>query len=405
MSINNDVNQVLVTKDNQELVASGGTLDSILPGQLGVFDADTNLAINATNNSRNIYLAVGVNRAGGAVSDDINKSAGQLIQLSKLRFLNFRPHTPGAAMVIEIAGYTGASDTDYAIRLEFRNQEIYRRIGYNQFTHTYSIKLPCQECVSCGEVDANLITSLMVEAMNADDKGLIVAEAIAKEAITAATHGTSVDYAIGDVISEADLAAISVFNAAQPDSSTHLATGIRVTTNPTAVNSYCAINLKYYWPRQTNVLASLVEGFDCSGTVTVVNETVFEEGSGYDLKELEYKAGGWNGKSGPYRKSSVYGLASNDIEYFADAAVKYDKFALTYDQESVAGWADNRNHLATIVGIPAVDTVTRDAFALVLDSVMPGGFDPIADDAALADVDPTVEEPINALTPETDGDA
>ena len=48
MSTNNKVFQVLVTKGNASALTAGGTLDSLASGQIGVFDANTNLAIDGT---------------------------------------------------------------------------------------------------------------------------------------------------------------------------------------------------------------------------------------------------------------------------------------------------------------------------------------------------------------------
>jgi len=81
MSTNNKVFQVLVTKGNAALPSRSATLDSLAVGQLGIFDAKTNLAIDGTTNPvRDFYLAVGVDNDGDTVMDGVNFSAGQLIQ-------------------------------------------------------------------------------------------------------------------------------------------------------------------------------------------------------------------------------------------------------------------------------------------------------------------------------------
>ena len=394
MSRNNDVFQILVTKGNEPVLPADSKLEDLKPGQIGVFNSNTNLSIDGSSPVKEFFLAVGVDRDGDGVTEAINTSAGQVIQTRNVRFYDFRPHTAPKPMILELSDYKANCDTDYAVRLEFRNQEIYRRQGYNQFTHTYAVRTACcEDCADCPSGDMNEITKLMMEAMNTDEYGLVTAEAIAVDALTIATHGTSADYAVGAVIPLEEFDAIIAFNAVQPDDTTKVSTKIRMTTNAVAVNNFCSINLKYYHPRQTVIIPSLVEGFNCTGKATITQEAAFEEGSGYDVKQKEYHAGGWNGKPGPYRVSTATGLSKEEFEYFADPKVKYDQLALTYDQFSVGGWQEYLNHLATEIAIPADETTTRDSLVAVLDAIVgPSGFDALSDDAASADVDPTVTE-------------
>src|SRR5690606_20263781 len=162
--------------------------------------------------------------------------------------------------------------------------------------------------------------------------------------------------------------------------------------------------LKYFYPRQLIVVPSLVEGFNCSGTLTVTQEAAFEEGSGYDIQRLEYEAGGWNGRPGPYRLLNLTGMANEGIEYFADKATKYCKVILTYDQFSIGGWLEYLNNLATIIAIPEADTTTRNGLITVLDTLLtPMGFDALADDAAASNTSTSVVSPTSAKSAATDG--
>lgn len=405
MSRNNDVFQVLVTTGNLAPLAAGSTIDALAPGQIGVFDEETKLSIDGTSLVRNFFVAVGIDRDGDTITDDISKSAGQLIQRTNMRFYSFRPHTAAQPMVAELVNYKADCDTDYAFKLEFRNQEIYRRQGYAQFSKTYAIRTSCcDNCADCPSGDANEITLLLLTEMNNDVHGLVTATAIARQPVTTATHGTSVDYAIGDVMTVADVEALIAFNAGETDATLHVFSDIRMTTVPVAVNKFCDINLKYYAPRQTVIIPSLVEGFGCNGSVSITQEAAMEEGSGYDIRQKEYHAGAWNGRPGPYRASTATGLAQGGIEYFAEDKIKYDQFSLTYDQFSVAGWLEHLNNLATIIAIPSSDVLTSDGLVVILDNLLtPLGFDALSDDVALADTDDTVVEP-TADIDDADGD-
>lgn len=393
MSRNNDVFQVLVTSGNQAVLAAGNGVADLAPGQIGVFDFNTNVSIDATSTPRNFFLAVGLDTDGDAATDDISKSAGSHIQARNLVAYSYRPHTAGQPMKVVLSDYTADCETEYGIKLELRNQEIYRSQGYNQFTKTYSIVTSCcNGCEpTCPSGDANEITKQLKENINNDEQGLVTAIAIARQDLTILTHGTSADIATGAEVSDADLEALMVFNAAQADPADYVYTDLEITTVTQAINSFCSVNTKYFYPRQTVAIATKIAGFDCNGTLTVTQQAAFEEGAGYDVKQLEYEAKGWS--ESPYRVSTLLGLAK-DTTFNADASEQYDVFALTYDQFSIGAWLEYLNNEATMIAIPATDTITRNALVAVLDAQLtPFGFDALADDVALANVNPAVVEP------------
>lgn len=394
MSRNNDVSKVLVTSGNSAVLAADNKPEDLAVGQIGVFDADTGLSVDATSTPKTFYLAVGVDDNGDAVMDDIETSAGQLIQRNNVRYYSFRPHTAAQPMIFDVTGYTKAlCDYEYILRLEFRNQEIYRIQGSNQFTKAYAFKTSC-----CNEDQANLdgneITIKLVEAINTDDSGLVTAVAVTRQALTAATHGVAADLAEGAVVSDSDMTAIQAFNAANAGS--EVFTDVRITSVPLAINNFTGINLKYFHPRQTIIIPSLLEGFECEGTTEVVQDAAMEEGSGFDIQQKEYHTFGW-GKTGPYVVNTATGT-SKELVYRASKTVKYDQIALEYDQFSVGGWQEYLNNLSTIVAVPDNDTTTRNGLITILDAFLtPLGFDALIDDAALASTTDTVVEPTSAI--------
>jgi hypothetical protein len=172
----------------------------------------------------------------------------------------------------------------------------------------------------------------------------------------------------------------AAFKAAYPGASVilRLTSAIEVRK---AVNG--GINLGYH-KAGINFEAHLVDGFVCNGTLTTITEFQFREGSGYDLQQLEYVAGGWNGKPGPYRQSTTTGMARDGIEYFTSVSAKYNVLSLTYDQFSVGGWLEYLNNLETIIAIPCADTTTLTGLVAVLDLIFTQ-FQPLANDVASMD--------------------
>ena len=404
MSRNNDVFHLLVTKGNQAVLAKDKKVTELLPGQIGIFNYDTNLSFDATVTTapKNFYLAVGID-AGNGTTGDIMKSAGSHVQGKNIAFYSFRPYTPGRPMKVLLKDYVANCETEYGVKLELRNQEIYRTQGYNQFTKTYMMKTSCCDgCEpTCPSGDANEITKqLLINILN-DPSGLVTARAVARQALTAATHGVSADIAKGGVVSNADLEAIMAFNATQTDPAKFVYTDLEIETVTQAIQDFCSVSLNYMYPRQTVAILTKVGNFKCSGTVVTTQTAVFEEGAGIDVKQLEYKTKGWT--ESPYRVSTVNGVADNRI-FITDANAKYDVFALTYDQFSLGGWLEYFHNQATIIAIPTTDTVTRDGVAAILDKVaVAQGFEALADDAAAAVVDSTVIEKTTDKAVATDG--
>lgn len=407
MSRNNSTTKVLVTSNNAAILAAGGVVDDLAVGQIGIFDANTQLSLDATSDSvREFFLAVGLDRNGDATQDDINVSAGQSIQRKGVVGYQFREHTAGQPMILKVGDYKAECDTDYTIRLEFRNQQIYRTQGFNQFTKAFSIRTACcDKCDDCPSGDANEITKKMVEAINADTDKLVTAQAVTRSAVTTATQGTSVDYAAGAEISDADIDALIAFNALSSTAvDDRVYTDFLLTSNNLQVRNYCTVNLLHFYPRGTYVIASLVGGFDCKGTVTTEQELAFEEGSGYDLAQKEYHASGTTSVN-PYILSDSTGVPM-EYDQFADKKEKYDQFHIEYDFESQMEGTPYLNQLTTLVAIPSSDTTTRNSFAAAMDAQIAGeivGFDALADDAAASNVDNTVVVPTEDKTEDTDG--
>ena len=401
MSRNNDVFHLLVTKGNQAVLAKDKKVTELLPGQIGIFNYDTNLSFDVTVAAapRNFYLAVGVD-AGNGTTGDIMKSAGSHVQGKNIAFYSFRPYTPGRPMKVLLKDYVANCETEYGVKLELRNQKIYRTQGYNQFTKTYTMKTSCcNGCKpTCPSGDANEITKQLYININNDTSGLVKAN-IKPRAGATLPAGVTVDAQGNLTLAQVDT--IMAANAAQTNPANFVYTNLEIETVPQTIQDFSAVSLNYMYPRQTVAILTKVGDFKCSGTVATTQTAVFEEGAGIDVKQLEYQAKGWT--ESPYRVSTVNGVADNRI-YITDASAKYDVFALTYDQFSLGGWLEYFHNQASIIAIPTADTVTRNGLAAILDKVaVAQSFEPLADDAAAAVIDPTVIERTTDKSVTTDG--
>lgn len=353
---NNDVFRVLPV-DNCTLLAPGmgNTIEDLGIGQLGAFDAATNLAVNAFTSPmpKEIFFALAYQTPSGGV--DYRTSAGQLIQRQGVTGFTTKLCNNGSPMKVNVGNYKAECDTEYGVRIEFRNSKINRIQGYNQFSKAFLVTTPCcDDCAEgCGSMDANVLTQLFIAEINADISQLVLAQPIARQAITIATHGTTANYSTGQVMNPADVNRLIVFNKTAVVASQVFA-DFQLVSQPLSIGNYCQVNLHYYKLLETVLIVSLIEGFGCSGATTVNTYPIYAEGTGNNILQKEYHASGNTG-SGPYKLSGVTGTAYGNITYLANKNISYDQIILEYNQTSESGWQEYSNPLSTIFAYPCDD--------------------------------------------------
>ena len=346
---NNDVFKVLpVTNCNLLDPGAGVSIENLAVGQLGAFDAATNLAVDQFTSPmpKEVFFALAYTTPSGGI--DYRTSAGQVIQRQGVVGFTEKLCSTGAPMKVTVGNFKAECDTEYGVRIEFRNARINRIQGYNQFSKAYMVTTPCcDDCAEgCGSLDANVLTQLFVANINADESGLVIAQPVARQALTTATHGTSVNYAAGAVMTSADVEDLIVFNKTALAAAQVFA-DFQLVSQPLSIGSFCQVNLQYYKLLETVLIVSLIEGFGCSGATTVNQYPVYAEGTGNNILQKEYHASG-NAGSGPYKLSGVTGTAYGNISYLADKNTNYDQIILEYNQSSESGWQEYSNPLSTI---------------------------------------------------------
>lgn len=355
--------QVLVASGDAALLAAGGLKSALAVGQLGIFSRETNVAIDGTvlTDADEIVIGVGLDTTGDTVQDSIGTSAGQFIDASAIDSYTLRCYTPSQPIIFELTDFTAECETEYGVKFEFESQESFRLNGYNGAYKTFLVTTSCCGAgCACPDGDCNELAQLIVGAVNNDEEGLLVAELISP---TGAVDGAGGEpYSTpGTVITD-----ITVFTTANPT----LCANVRFTAQAEAVKAYCGIDPKYFNPRGLVVKANLIEGFDCNGTLTKTQDIVFEEGSGKEVGQLEYVAGGFNGRPGPYRQSGLHGLPSPDIVRYAVATTPYVLVTLVSTQKSASGFQNFSNEAETIIAVPCADTTTRTSLITFLDRIV-----------------------------------
>lgn len=323
---NNPVFQVLVASSDTILPA-GGALETLAVGQLGCFNAETNLSVNiGAALPDKFYFAVGIPNAQGTLGD-IRKSSGEYIRKSKLNTAYAQSAIAPASQVhtVALAGFVPAANKDYVFRLTFMSANTMYMQGFNHPVKSF--------VVSTGAVAPTLdaLLDLMVLEINKDVEGIVVAS----------KSGTSLVLTIGSEDKVATLA---------------------------------GLNPKYAFLRQFKTTLSIGGDFAIGDYTVTTTGPVYEQGSGYDIQQMEYLAAGWNGDPGIYRTGEINGLIGFATPMFAIAGTQYWTLRLNYEFESHSGGnLEYSNQLETVIATPIANTTLIAALVAMINTHNPVG--------------------------------
>lgn len=303
---NNPVFQVLVVS-NTSALAAGGKLEELAVGQLGLFNADTNLAVDPNGAfPEKFYFAVGLPNTAGTLGD-IRKSSGEYIRKSKINTAYSQSPVAEAAQVstLDLTGFVPAANKDYVVRFTFMNNDSMYMQGFNHPVKSFTI--------TTGAVAPNLgdFCDLIAAEVNKDDEDVVVAANVGD---TAVTFTFAID---------------------------------------AKVTALGGLNPKYRALRPYKVTVSIGGDFVPANYTLTVGSPTYAKGSGYDIQQQEYIAGGWIGNPGIYRESNLTGLIGYSTEVFADKAVNYWTLKLNYEFLSHSGGnLEYSNQFETLIAIP-----------------------------------------------------
>jgi len=357
---NNVVFNVLPANANSAILAKDKTIEDLATGQLGFFSTESGVSIDATSDIPNEFF-VALKKPDG----DIRVSAGQNIQKKGVLGVQRKNYEAGAPMKTTVSGFKPKFDSEYGIRVEFRNSEIYRIQGHNQYSKAYIVRTPNQ--VDCGGdecLDPVFLARLLKQEINLDDNDLLVATLVASQAITAAdVDGITSNIAKGGTVTDEQVDAIAAHNA---DNSASITVDLELVPNTISGGSFAAgINLKYYKLLQTVIIVSPLSSLSYSGTKVVSTSPVYAQGIPNNIMQKEYHASSWNG-AGPYAISMTTNTAIGNIEYLTDMTKNYSQFALEYNVKNEGGWLTYENPLTTIFALPEGNSTAINSLATML---------------------------------------
>ena len=284
---NHPVYQVLVTKPGVAPISRAGVSPTtLLPGQIGIFDYETNLSIDTTDETtmRRVYFAVGLDKDGDGTTDDIIKSSGDYIETSRVHYLNVQCPQDCVPQIIQVQPTNILGDTEYVLKITADNETIRKIYGDNLPTKSFVVKTSCCETTNVCSCDDYTVCSKLsldlVNKINLDTDGIFTA------VLWDVANGVAVDVDDYDTWIE-------------ESANENACLAIRITGSCEAINSFTEINYNYSKVRGFNLTVNLLKLGDLStsaGTITEIQALQQSEGLGYDIQQIEYEAGGWNGK-------------------------------------------------------------------------------------------------------------
>ena len=351
----NDVPEILFPTNATALVA-GKEVTDLLPGQVGIFSENTGKSI--AEPTENFFIALGLDKDGDGVTDDIRKSAGRNIQPGNILYATRQDYVAPVDQVATITDITVNCGNAFGIKVEARNEQIYNVQGTVQYRQSFVAQAEkCDSCADnpCEEANvAKLVQDIVLQAKLSGDPFYKV------EAIDLA----------GAVLDEAAVQAAVDATDALADKSTQVKIGLQVTAIATKVQQFANVNLDYVAARQTQVLVSVVGDLTNKAKVAEKTALVYEQGTGYDVRELEFQTVGFReGNTGAYRIGAITGLP-NEVEYESDLKKKYTVFTLAYDHHHRNGsWLQYDNALATYFVLESTDTAGITATQALLEKL------------------------------------
>lgn len=395
MSTTNPVFQVLVVKTSTSLAAAGTDPSALADGQIGIFSHVTHKALDASSDrglSREFYFAVGKGTPGSK-EQEIIRSAGQFIQRKYVTGETLRHWTAAVPQINFYAPNTAMKGgVEYGVKIMFQSNETTLSYGQNIPSKTFVLMPPVANALT-GEADHTEYLKNLRDLINSDTEQLVLAEVWDPAANSGA----------GAVLNNAQ---ITTWKGVGGNATKFLQ--LRLTFAAETTKGSTPINQNYFNARGYRGTVVPVVGDNiptANFTITRGQALAYEEGSGYDINELLYEAGGWEGKPGPYRTNAVNGLAKNNMPDYVNPTDKFFQYDLTYDFYSVAGWQENLNNLRTTVCIPAgsANQTLITAFTTVMDAILNGQYTALADDASGSTN--TGSQPTSAKTVDTEGEA
>lgn len=362
MSVNNDVYQVLVANDDSTPVidnrgsGSPTTIEN-LNEQIGIYDDEVF--------PNRFYFAA-------KNGEDLTFSPQFNIDPTKIKAMSAMAYRAGQDQISYLSGFNpevtegeielGKILQTYGMKISVENKKIMKLLGIGAYTKSVFSDKVCfdmTQSVFTGKSGTALVEAYQMYkkyavllslyyAINRNEDDYFEAYFV-KGTPTAASTPEDLEALVSPATFEGIVNKMATDEIADSNDEYFLV----IKSKPLNKAHFSQINMHYYKDRFTSLEISLIEGFCCGAEIVTVQKAASSVGEGYDVMYREYRAGGWNGRPGPYRTYAVTGLAKDEIVYHALQNGQYDLYSITYEIERIAGWLDHRSWVTVEIAVPA----------------------------------------------------
>lgn len=378
---------VLVTSGNQALVAPGTALTThtstpdccgglptvtttynILPGQLGVFDANTRKAVTADDLTQlrgNIFFAVGVDTNGDNTTDDIITVPGDVINTCSITRATAEPYRAHKAEIVDFLFDCATCGGEYVFAIEVKDNMLRRFYQAQRDPQdVYAVKVDC-----CPDCEGELPTVTCEKIVDA-----VLCEYNRRKK---QPHSQYFTYPYYTITATPEIDRTVTVGCGDDEKRKTFTCGIRVTgITPTRVcNCYDPELFKTYKPG-SKICIYPKSGFNCGDHFLNVKQTlVFAEGQGDEVQHRELI----NNQSARGRGNTRYHWDSEDLitpgKYTginqttnAVCSSNYCQYILEYDAPSYSTGLQSYHaaKMRVIIAVPTASGTTQAAFEAII---------------------------------------
>lgn len=338
---------------------AGKTLDDLAAKTketFAVFDRSTNLSVKLDTFDATHYCYIAYADGKGKL-----KFLGDpYLELTEIESITKLPYKKATKQKIKFTDFEFLCGKEYVLKLEFRSTQIMNMQGYNTFTKTYqALGECCNSCTTCNISDPNKLAVGLFEALVIDRDALFDVKLVERGA-------TDADIATGTNVQErVDKAKAFVktnANAANPAAPTKFLDLVIELKEYPKITSSSPLNALYQKGRNIWCLPSLIrENHVCNWAKVDdgMSAMTGEQGSGYDVRQLEYLSTGWQLNPSPYKMGAD--LPINGIELIADPDAFYTQIVLDCNIMSAVNWHDAKNGMRIIIALKQASAAAANA--------------------------------------------
>jgi len=353
MAQGHDIFKVFVAKKDGINLTAGKSLKELEVDEVAIYDVDTGLSVANLDDTSRFFIAI--NKDGKII-----KSPNRWIDKDNIKSITLTKPVASTNKKVTFKDFKILCGKDYTLKVDATNELTKFQMGTN--TDSAHLTATAEGCGTCGANDPcaeiNPIPVVAEILANAKKLSFVKVSAIARDVISGVT-GITGTINQGDKITEAQLKLINTYNLTQSSPATFVKVDILFEAVTLDKDNW---EEGYLFPRETEFNVGLSEAFIGNGTFEVV-ETVVEQGSGFDVKHLEYTQINPDSHS---RYSAFGNMKFHPVTY-ADVNEKYIQISIRYGHKTEVTSHLYDHFSEVVIALPNTSNTT--AFETVLKSI------------------------------------